>query len=164
MSLQGMANCSAPVPGSCTGSKAASAGFTAGWLRGSSRYHQKKINPHTTPSRPNQRKAVRQFTNVRIKATNAGVKAPPSRALVHMIPCARVRSSNGSQRLNALVRFGKAPASPAPNRKRVAINETQLKAHPVATVKNDHHSTMRRSTLRGPMRSPRYPAGISNRA
>ena len=37
-------------------------------------------------------------------------------------------------------------------------------AHPVAAVKNDHHSTIRISTRRGPMRSASQPPGISKRA
>ena len=38
------------------------------------------------------------------------------------------------------------------------------KVQPVAAVKNDHHSTTRMSTLRGPSRSPSQPVGISNNA
>ena len=71
------------------------------------------------------------------------------------MPCARTRSCSGSQVVKALVRFGKQPASPAPKRKRVTTSETKFQAQPVAAVKKDHQSTMRMSTLRGPMRSPR---------
>ena len=39
-----------------------------------------------------------------------------------------------------------------------------LHAQPVAAVKNDHHTTMRMRTRRGPMRSPIHPPGISNSA
>src|ERR1035441_7799315 len=99
-----------------TDSSAASAAFTLGCERGSSRYQRKKRTAQTTPGRPNSRNAVRQVTCCRQRYTSIGVKAPPSRALIHMMPCARGRSSGGSQRLNALVRFGNAPASPAPKR------------------------------------------------
>ena len=81
-----------------------------------------------------------------------------------MMPWARTRSLSGSQVVKVFVKFGKQPASPMPNRARVAVSETKLQAHPVAAVKNDHHSTMRMRTLRGPIQSPRYPPGISNSA
>ena len=60
------------------------------------------------------------------------------------------------------VRLGKQPASPIPNRNRVTTADTKLNAHPVAAVKNDHQTTMRIKTRRAPIRSPRYPPGISN--
>jgi hypothetical protein len=41
-----------------------------------------------------------------------------------MIACAWVRSRFGNQALKALVRFGKQPASPAPNKNRVITMET----------------------------------------
>ena len=97
-------------------------------------------------------------------ATASGVSAPPHRALSHRMPCARTRSLSGSQVVKALERLGKQPASPAPNMKRVTVSETKLHAHPVAAVKQDHHSTMRSSTLRGPIQSPRNPPGTSNMA
>ena len=96
--------------------------------------------------------------------TSTGVNAPPHRAPIHMSACARVRSFFGSHVLNAFVRFGKQPASPIPNRKRVTHIEAKFHAHPVAAVKNDHHSTTRTSTLRAPILSPSQPVGISNSA
>jgi len=96
--------------------------------------------------------------------TSRGVNAPPHRALIHMIPCARVRSALGSQSVKALVRFGKHPASPAPNMNRVTHSDQKLQTLPVAAVKNDHQRTTRMSTLRGPSQSPRKPLGISNSA
>ncbi len=41
------------------------------------------------------------------------------------------------------VKFGKQPASPAPNRNRVTAIEVKLHAQPVAAVKNDHQHTPR---------------------
>src|SRR5712692_9975605 len=96
--------------------------------------------------------------------TNSGVNAPPQRALNHISPTARLRSGRGSQLVNILVRFGKHPASPAPNRKRVTSSEARFQTQPVATVKKDHHSTTRINTLRGPILSPSQPPGISNSA
>src|SRR5687768_15456115 len=120
--------------------------------------------PQTMPISPNTMKEVRQCMYCKQMKTRNGVTAPPQRALIHIIPWARDRSYEGSQRLNALVRFGKQPASPAPNKKRVTINAGKLFTHPVAAVKKDHQSTMRNSTLRGPILSPKYPQGISKRA
>ena len=58
---------------------------------------------------------------------------------------------------------GHAPASPAPKRKRVASNETWLKAPAVAMVNVDHHTTMRVRTDRDPCRSAHHAVGISKR-
>ena len=81
-----------------------------------------------------------------------------------MMDWARVRSRIGSHTPSALVRLGKQPASPAPNRKRVIHIEAKLHIQPVAAVKNDHHSTTRSSTFFAPSLSPSQPVGISNKA
>ena len=101
---------------------------------------------------------------VSIQPTSSGVNAPPQRALNHMMPCARTRSCTGSHSVNALVTFGKQPASPTPNRNRKNTSETSPHAQPVAMVKSDHIITTRMSTLRGPILSPSQPPGISNNA
>ena len=112
----------------------------------------------------NIRNAIRQLTNAMTSTTNNGAEAPPQRAPIHINACERVRSRMGSHKLRALVRFGKQPASPPPNRNRMTIMEAKFHAHPVAAVKNDHHNTTRISTLRGPILSPSQPVGISNNA
>jgi hypothetical protein len=81
-----------------------------------------------------------------------------------MKPCARERSLRGSQVLNALVRFGKHPASPAPKSIRMIHSERKPHAAPVSAVKDDHHSTTRTSTRRGPIQSPSQPLGTSKSA
>src|SRR3954454_15036247 len=96
-----------------------------------------------TPSRPNRPKARLQETNWNKNTTSKGVNAPPQRALSQIMPCARTRSSCGSQVAKARVMLGKHPASPAPNKSCVKKSERKLKAQPVATVKKDHHTTMR---------------------
>ena len=88
-------------------------------------------------------------------ATKGGVKAPPQRADSHMMPCARARSRSGSQVVNVLVRLGKPPASPAPNRARVTSSEGRFQTQAVAAVKKLHHGAMKSSTRRGPAQSPR---------
>src|SRR5262245_44830024 len=99
-------------------SSASSPALTAGWSDGLSRTQRKKKTAHTTPRTPNHINAERHETKVSTHATNNGVKAPPQRALNHMMPWARTRSFFGSQMVNALVRFGKQPASPIPKKKR----------------------------------------------
>src|SRR4249920_3186197 len=107
-----------------------------------------------TPRTPKTSKARRHEISENTHTTSNGVKAPPHRALNHITPTARLRSSRGSQLVNILAKFGKQPASPAPKRKRVTSNEATFHAHPVAAVKNDHQRTTRMSTLRGPILSP----------
>ena len=51
-----------------------------------------------------------------------------------------------------------------PNRNLHTTRDARLHAPPVSAVKNDHITTTRMSTLRGPMRSPSQPPGISNSA
>src|ERR1700733_13583922 len=99
--------------------------------------------------------ALRHPTHRSTGVTSSGEKAPPHRALIHRIPCARTLSPGGSQVVNTLVKLGKQPASPAPNRKRVTSMDVRFQAAPVNAVKNDHHTTTRMSTLRAPIRSPK---------
>src|SRR5258705_1218016 len=113
------------------------------------------------PTARNISKARRQDMSENTHPTSNGVKAPPQRALNHITPTARLRSSRGSQFVNILARFGKHPASPAPKRKRVTSRDRRLPTHPVAAVKKDHQTTTRMSTLRGPILSPSQPPGIS---
>src|SRR5207302_10506802 len=96
--------------------------------------------------------------------TSRGVNAPAQRALNHRMACARVRSWSGNQIMKALVRFGKQPASPAPKKNRAMIREARFQTYPVAAVKTDHRITTRSNTLRGPIRSPSQPPGISKSA
>src|ERR1043165_5630711 len=116
------------------------------------------------PMKPNNPKARRQDIKENTHTTSNGVNAPPHRALNHITPTARLRSSRGSQLVNILARFGKQPASPAPNRKRVTSSDTRSQTQPAAVVKNDHQTTTRMSTLRGPILSASQPPGISNSA
>src|SRR4051794_10713799 len=97
----------------------------------------------------------------RSAVTSIGVRPPPRCAPMKKIPCAVPRSAVGNQREMALAELGHAPASPAPKRKRMASSELELKAAAVAMVKLDHQITIRVSTLRGPIRSPHHPVGIS---
>ena len=49
-------------------------------------------------------------------------------------------------------------------RRGLGVMAMKFHAQPVAAVKNDHHSTTRRRTRRGPILSPSQPVGISNSA
>ena len=53
------------------------------------------------------------------------------------MPSAIGRSDGGSQVRKDFANPGKQPAAPAPNSRRVAINDGRFQAHPVAAVKND---------------------------
>src|SRR5438045_5827546 len=108
---------------------------------------------------PNSSNACLHDINEKTHTTSNGVNAPPHRALNHITPMARLRSSDGSQFVNILAKFGKQPASPAPKRNRVINSVMRFLAQPVAAVKNDHHKTTRISTRRGPTLSPRQPPG-----
>src|SRR5258706_258461 len=116
------------------------------------------------PIAPNNANAPRHDIHENTQTTSSGVNAPPQRALSHITRTARLRSVPGSQLVNIFARFGKQPASPAPNKNRVTSSDTRFHAQPVAAVKNDHQSTTRISTLRGPILSPSQPPGISNNA
>ena len=87
---------------------------------------------------------------------------PPTRDPKNSTPFAVPRSRDGNQREKARTMLGNAPASPAPNRKRIVSSDPNPRAAPVSIVKPDHHSTMRVSTRRGPRTSPSQPEGISN--
>ncbi len=78
------------------------------------------------------------------------------------MPCARTRSARGSQMVKAFVKLGKQPASPAPNSVWVVNSDAKFHVAPVMAMNADHQITIRISTLRGPIQSPRNPLGISN--
>src|SRR5207249_9516678 len=118
-------------------------------------------NAQTNPANPKTTNVIRHESQDIIQMTSNGVNAPPQRALIHMMPWARVRSFGGSQVANALVRFGKQPASPTPKMNRAISRDTKFHTHPVAAVKQDHITTTRMRTLRGPIQSPSQPPGIS---
>src|SRR5215471_873026 len=52
-------------------------------------------------------------------------------------------SLDGNQRDTTAELFGKAPASPAPKRKRATMSDEKPIATPVNAVKTDHHITIR---------------------
>jgi hypothetical protein len=51
-----------------------------------------------------------------------------------------------------------------PKSVRVTSSDARFQTQPVAAVKNDHQTTTRMRTRRGPMRSPSQPPGISKSA
>src|SRR5215470_6819991 len=87
---------------------------------------------------------------------------PPRRDPRNSTPLARPRSRAGNQREKLRATLGNAPASPAPNRNRIATNDRKPRAAPVSIVNADHHNTMRVNTRRGPLTSPSQPDGTSN--
>src|SRR5260370_19955330 len=99
---------------------------------------------------PNTANTCRQERNRYSVTIRYGVKAAPQRAAAALSPSAMGRSDGGSQELNTFANPGKQPASPAPNSSRVTSKDCRFQTHPVAAAKNDHHNTIRVSTLRGP--------------
>jgi len=112
---------------------------------------------------PKITKPQRHLTRANTATTSSGVNAPPQRAASHMMPCARTRSPDGSHSVNAFVKFGKQPASPAPNKNRQTTRDTKFQTQPVAAVNTDHMATTRINTLRGPIQSPSQPPGSRRR-
>src|SRR5262245_27175256 len=86
------------------------------------------------------------------------------RLAIHTTLVARARCVAGNHREMLEAAPGYAPASPAPNRKRVTSRVNKLLARPVKAVNADHHRTIRVSTLRAPIRSASAPDGISKSA
>ena len=81
--------------------------------------------------------------------------AAPSRAQPHDALRAhalllRQPGGEGLGEVGKAARFARAEQEARDHQRRV-----KFQAQPVAAVKKHHHSTMRMSTLRGPMRSPR---------
>src|SRR5262245_12650729 len=132
---------------------------TPEWSSGRSRYQKDQTAAHTMPIMPNSTNGMRQPQTTIIAATTPCVSAPASREPECVTPWANPRSDVASQREKARVALGKAPASPAPNRKRMTMNEAALQAEMVKIVKADHHSTIPDSIRRGPMRSTNQPLG-----
>src|SRR5262249_22240436 len=114
------------------------------------------------PVRPNATKLARHPQLVTMNSATGADSMPPKRDPRNITPFARPRSTTGNQRENVRATFGKAPASPAPNRNRMATNEFKPRAAPVNIVNADHQTTMRVSTRRGPLTSPSQPEGTSN--
>src|SRR5688572_21529150 len=141
---------------------ASSAAFTAGWSAGSSRNQNQNPTAHTTPMAPNATNVHRHPTASIRYAADAGAATAPSWAAVRSSPCTRPRSAAGTHRDRMRATFGYAPASPAPNRKRMTISDTSPVPAPVRAVNTDHQTATRVSTDRAPARSPHRPVGTSN--
>src|SRR5262245_11374000 len=111
------------------------------------------------PTTPKSRKGNRHPHSTIKAATTPWVRAPARREPEWVTPWANPRSEVASQRENARVALGKAPASPAPKRKRITTNEVVFQAETVSIVNADHQSTMEESMRLGPMRSTSHPLG-----
>src|SRR5665213_971201 len=102
------------------------------------------------PAEPKTKKAARHPKWAMMTATSAGVSAAPSLDPACVTPWANPRSEGSIQRESERVAMGNAPASPAPNRNRIAIIEEALHAMVVADVKRDHQRTIAVRARRGP--------------
>ena len=89
-----------------------------------------------------------------------GVIAPPRRAKLWVMPCAKPRSRTGSQKVKARVAVGNAPPSPAPTSSRKTTSDATLHDNPVMIVADAHSRLKIASTRRGPNRSDSQPPTI----
>src|SRR5947209_16786800 len=95
--------------------------------------------------------------------SKGAIAAPVLEPIIsHDIPLAVSRE--GIQRAMVPEPVGKAPASPAPNKKRVIINVANPVVAPVKAVNKDHIITIRIKTFFCPILSAIAPEGISNKA
>src|ERR1017187_2662051 len=148
-----------PAAASAQGRSLSSAAFTAGWRAGLSRYQRNQLTAQIKPKAPSGRKATRQPQRSRHKVTSGGASAAPPLIPAKKMPCADARSEKGIHCAKAREMLGDAPASAAPNRKRIASSDRRFQAVAVRTVNTDHRTTMAARTRRAPKRSPSQPAG-----
>ena len=115
---------------------------------------------HARLAAPSTMNASRHPYRATIARTIGGVTAPPSRAKLWVMPCAKPRSRTGSQQVNARVAVGNAPPSPTPTSMRNATSDATLHDKPVRMVAAAHSRLSTASTRRGPNRSDIQPPTI----
>ena len=86
--------------------------------------------------------------------------AAPMREPEKLMPFTRPRSFTGIHEYTTRAMPGNAPASPAPNRKRMTSRLTKFHAAAVSPVNTDHAVTTAVSTKRPPRRSAIAPPGV----
>src|SRR5882672_3475852 len=97
--------------------------LTSGCSDGESRNQRNQANDQMKPSDPNATNSVRQSKYTSSAVTSNGVNPPARCAPMKKVPCAVPRSRAGNHRENVRATFGQAPASPAPNKNRIANSE-----------------------------------------
>ena len=109
---------------------------------------------------PRKTKDSRQPYHATIPITTGGATAPPRRAKLCVMPCAKPRSVIGNQNVKARVAVGNAPPSPMPRTKRNAISapSPQAKPHRIVAAAQIRLSTV--STSLGPNLSAHQPPKI----
>src|SRR4051812_7171964 len=90
---------------------------------GESRNHRYHTSDQTNPIEPKRTNNVRQLKNLSNTVTSKGVSPPARCAPMKNTPCAVPRSRRGNHREKVRATFGHAPASPAPNRNRIARSD-----------------------------------------
>ena len=109
---------------------------------------------------PRIKKVMRQPYSVINQATTGKENAAPRRDPEKFIPVTIPLSFKGIQLQIALDMPGKAPASPAPNKKRTINNDIKFHAKPVKAVKIDQIVTIDANIFLGPKRSTNIPDGV----
>ena len=105
---------------------------------------------HAMPSTAKIQYTLRQPWAVMRAMTTHEVIAKPIRLPNITIDWARPSSWRGNHRAMAEVAPGNAPASPQPNRKRIATSAAKFQAAPVRAVNTDHQITILVSISRAP--------------
>src|SRR5205823_1076435 len=103
--------------------QASSAASTDACVDGVSRYHRYHAAAHTRPIEPTITKLARQPQRVMSTRTIGTPIIPPTRVPNRIAAFALPRSDSGNHRATAFDALGSAPASPAPNRNRVARSD-----------------------------------------
>ena len=94
-----------------------------GWSAGESRNHRYQATAQTNPSDPNSANNDRQLKYDE-QRRHQQRRQPAGQVHAHeKMPCAVPRSCRGNQRENVRAALGSAPASPAPNRNRIASSD-----------------------------------------
>src|ERR1035437_9326775 len=106
-----------------------------------------------TPAAPRMKNGARQFSHATSQDTSVRPNAAPSRDPPKSTPWAMPVSRTGSQDRMARAEAGNAPASAAPNKKRMPINSAAPLTIAVVVVSTDQAITTAATTRRGPKRS-----------
>jgi hypothetical protein len=133
---------------------------THGWSSGVSLNDTTQMTVHTKLATPSTMNDARHPYRATTASTMGGVTAPPSRAQLCVMPCAKPRSRAGSHQVNARVAVGNAPPSPMPTSTRQTTSDSTLQDRPVRMVAAAQSKLSAARTRRGPNRSDAHPPAI----
>src|SRR5262249_44974966 len=130
---------------------------THGWSSGVSLNDTTHMTVHTRLAAPSTMNDARHPYRATTASTIGGVTAPPSRAQLCVMPCAKPRSRTGSHQVNARLAAGKAPPSPMPTSTPQTTRDPMPQERPGTVVAAAHNELRGARTRRGPNRSDAHP-------